>query len=681
MLFEVNNNMKLHYKPELDGLRGIAMIIIVLFHIYPQYFSFGYIGVEILFVLSGFLITYDIYNKLSSNDFHFFKYIKKRLLRIVPSLIIVLIVALVIGYLFLFPLEFKQLASNVKSSALFKQNFRLSKEGGYWSGAGQLNPLLHLWYLSVLVQLYIIWPIILKIIQLFKIKLNYSLFFIFTISLLSLFFIKIDLFYHSFARLWEFAFGGFCCSLYINNECKINDKIYKFRSFIIILFLLSIGLAFKTVQTHNLYRIIPNVIFSGLLIILLLNQNENKIFSFKGLVYIGKISYPLYLWHYVLFSFLCIFVIGTGVYGIVIIILSILLSWFTYNYIESYFIKNDSFGNVLVLIISLIVIIITGYFIDKKNGLPNRKHLSKEIRYFEEQSVAKLYRKKLWQNAQGIQLITKVLGYKPINPYIKSTSSDITKNFVLITGDSHAFSAYTGLAEEIKKNGYEAILVAHPSYPPYIDGYMGKNLQECDEFIGMISSIYDLINKLHRINKLEAVIFITRGPKYMYDIGFGSIDDGIINIGYKFKDYFNNKKNYNQKEKFFEVVLKTFKYFENGKIKVYYLLENPELGFLPWNCVQRPYGIFKPKCKIKYDEYLKRMGEYRIGILKISKKFKYVTVLDPEELFCDKEYCYAVRQGKVMYADDDHLSMDGSKVLAEYLVNKMHKASLVQQKF
>ena len=110
--------MKLHYKPELDGLRGIAMIIIVLFHIYPQYFSFGYIGVEILFVLSGFLITYDIYNKLSSNEFHFFKYIKKRLLRIVPSLIIVLIVALVIGYLFLFPLEFKQLASNVKSPFL-----------------------------------------------------------------------------------------------------------------------------------------------------------------------------------------------------------------------------------------------------------------------------------------------------------------------------------------------------------------------------------------------------------------------------------------------------------------------------------------------------------------------------------------------------------------------------------
>ncbi|MBD3775481.1 MAG: hypothetical protein IE921_18170 [Rhodobacteraceae bacterium] len=103
----------------------------------------------------------------------------------------------------------------------------------------------------------------------------------------------------------------------------------------------------------------------------------------------------------------------------------------------------------------------------------------------------------------------------------------------------------------------------------------------------------------------------------MYDIGFGVVDDGGKSWNYHYEDFFTNQSNYNQKQTFFEVVA----YFEsNKKINFYYLIENPELGFSPKNCMIRPFGLFSNICRLTLDSYLNRAGEYRDFIYNLSNR-------------------------------------------------------------
>jgi hypothetical protein len=100
-------------------------------------------------------------------------------------------------------------------------------------------------------------------------------------------------------------------------------------------------------------------------------------------------------------------------------------------------------------------------------------------------------------------------------------------------------------------------------------------------------------------------------------------------------------------------------------------MEDPELGFSPKNCIQRPFGVFLKRCKLPIENYLDRANFSREKIYSLSKKYKNINILDPKNLYCDNSYCYAVREGKMLYADDDHHSIDGSIMQAEYFREKV----------
>ena len=174
----------LNYNPYLDGLRGVAILLVVLFHVWPDYFSFGYVGVDIFFVISGFLITQIIFTKLEKNSFSFKEFYRNRIRRLFPALIILLITALILGYLFLFPSEYAQLARHIKSSALYYENFRLiEEESNYWDVGAIFKPLLHLWSLSIEEQFYIFWPLLIHLLYRFKKLTSLNFFIIFSILL------------------------------------------------------------------------------------------------------------------------------------------------------------------------------------------------------------------------------------------------------------------------------------------------------------------------------------------------------------------------------------------------------------------------------------------------------------------------------------------------------------------
>jgi hypothetical protein len=151
-----------------------------------------------------------------------------------------------------------------------------------------------------------------------------------------------------------------------------------------------------------------------------------------------------------------------------------------------------------------------------------------------------------------------------------------------------------------------------------------------------------------------------------------SSSNKVENSGLKYKEYFNDKENWKQKEQFLRSIESLFDRFNNKK-DLYFVLENPDLDFSLDICMKRPFDIFYTKsvCGLKYGSYMKRFKEYRDYIYKVSKKYKDVTIFDPEDLYCDEEYCYAIRYGTLLYRDDDHHSIDGSKVQAKYFLNNI----------
>ena len=146
------------YRPDIDGLRAIAVLSVVGFHVFPYWINGGFIGVDIFFVISGFLISTIIIGSLERNSFSFVEFYARRIKRIFPALLLVLSACFVFGWFALLADEYKQLGKHIAGAASFILNFLLWNESGYFDTTAETKPLLHLWSLGIEEQFYIIWP-------------------------------------------------------------------------------------------------------------------------------------------------------------------------------------------------------------------------------------------------------------------------------------------------------------------------------------------------------------------------------------------------------------------------------------------------------------------------------------------------------------------------------------------
>ena len=160
------------YRSEIDGLRALAVLSVVAFHAFPTWFPGGFIGVDVFFVISGYLISRHIFDELEKDQFSVKKFWLRRIRRLFPALVLVLISSILFGFFGLLPSELKQLSKHVFSSVLFFQNFSLVGEAGYFDNSSYSKPLLHLWSLSLEEQFYFFWPIVLIIAFRFSIKIK-----------------------------------------------------------------------------------------------------------------------------------------------------------------------------------------------------------------------------------------------------------------------------------------------------------------------------------------------------------------------------------------------------------------------------------------------------------------------------------------------------------------------------
>ena len=384
--------MKIIYRPEIDGLRAIAVGSVILYHAQlgidffgRQPFQGGFIGVDIFFVISGYLITSIIFKELvTTGSFSFKNFYERRIRRILPVLLVVMLVSLPFAWIYLMPSGFIDFSKSILFSLGFSSNFYFHYTGlAYGNVEGFFKPFLHTWSLSVEEQYYILFPIVLLIT--FKYFRKY-LIHILIISIC----ISLGLadwgsrnhpsfnFYILPTRIWELLAGSILAYFEITNGHRSKNKILNFILPSIGLLLIGYSvLFFNDAMFHpSFYTLSP--IVGVCLIIWFSNKDEliTKILSTKLFVGIGLISYSLYLWHYPIFAFVKINLLVSGniIYKLLLIPIIITLSIISYYFVEKPF-RNKTINfkkTILILSTLILALIIFNSKVIQNNGYKNR---------------------------------------------------------------------------------------------------------------------------------------------------------------------------------------------------------------------------------------------------------------------------------------------------------------------
>ena len=637
------------YRADIDGLRGIAVLSVVFFHAFPNWVNAGYfgkgafIGVDIFFVISGYLISSIILKSLSKDSFSFVQFYWKRVNRIFPALIFVLSFCLIFGWFVLLPHEYKQFGKHVLGAVTYTNNFMYWKESGYFDNESVTKPLLHLWSLSIEEQFYIFWPFLLW--AGYKKKLN-----LLTLTILILllsFFLhlhkihldKIAAFYATHLRVWELLVGSLVAYLQIKNFnflsslakkvdsvlssilftergfCK--DKLLgNFQSFLgFILIVIGVGLVDKN-------RLFPGwwamgfPVLGAALLISAPNYSwlNRKVLSNKILVWFGLISYPLYLWHWPLLSFSAIIDAGSSSRNtrFLIVILSILLAWITYRFVERPLRYGASIRakNIIMLII-MVVIGVVGLAIEKKYIGPQSKSLAL-TKYLDFSG----YPQPIGEHVDA----ERRLGMLGVN----------VNNKIYLIGDSHA---------EQYRNTFAQIYIRNHSLEDSAPSLI-YNLDYVD-----VAGLVKLSNDALKDSAVTTVVFskfwaLTYGSdKINYAVrccgtGQGGSVGGEAHhasLSVKQMDMFDSQ---------IEQVATSL--IKNGK-RVYFVLDNP------FGTEISPRGIFKRSLlhginlndvKLSREEAIKRVEPSRSRIIEIANKTG-AKIIDPFQYLCDSSYCAA----------------------------------------
>jgi peptidoglycan/LPS O-acetylase OafA/YrhL len=326
------------YRPDIDGLRAIAVMLVVGFHAFPEAMPGGFIGVDIFFVISGFLITGLIVRDLDQQRFSLVAFYNRRIRRIFPALIVVLVVTLVLGWLWMLPAAYAQLSSDVFASAAFFANIALLLQSGYFDIESGKKPLLHLWSLGIEEQFYLFWPLILMLVARLRLNMLASasviglLSFILNVALIGS--NPVATFYLPFTRAWELLAGAaLACSW---SQVSQETRPSNLRAGLGILLIAVAAIVLDTRRAFPGWWAVLPVAGSALLLSAPAAWGCRQLLSSRPMVRIGLISYPLYLWHWPLFVFLAIikFAPLTLLERGLIVGLSFVLAWLTYRFVE-----------------------------------------------------------------------------------------------------------------------------------------------------------------------------------------------------------------------------------------------------------------------------------------------------------------------------------------------------------
>ncbi|MFD0749702.1 acyltransferase family protein [Mucilaginibacter calamicampi] len=501
----MSHTKQLNFRYDINALRAIAVIGVLLFHYKVPYLDGGFAGVDVFFVISGYLMSKIIINGLHRDNFSILEFYGRRFKRIVPALLGLVLGLTIVGFFIYFPVNYQVNEQNAAASILFISNLVYWKSAGYFADASDTNILLHTWSLSVEWQFYIIYPIILLLVnQFIKSKAQYIYAFI-AVTLagyaVAIWYTTVDKdgsFFLLHSRAWEMMLGGlaFLCE---DMAQKIKLLI---RQIIAIAGYLAIFLCFYLLKSSmdwpGGYTIIP--VFAAFLIIAA--NCGFKALRFGVVQFTGKISYSLYLWHwpvYVIAQYLGFSLNPTTVISLTAI--SFVLGYLSFKYIESF---NYS-GNRPILVGALVLLIVTGSFSYFEVNKIAFKHDALMVAGYIKRHP---YDTRI--DSRGCFLTTK---HKVIGEFNEAACLSISpagKNFLLI-GDSHSADLSEAFRARFKDQNINIMVATASGCSPFIDQKKGKRL--CRELMNYTFKVFVAKNA----DKIDGVIisanWVNRGKR------------------------------------------------------------------------------------------------------------------------------------------------------------------------
>ncbi len=640
------------YRLDIEGLRAIAVLAVVGFHVSPNWVTGGFVGVDIFFVISGFLITHNIHTSLINNSFRLSDFYSRRVRRIFPALSLVLIFTATIGWFYFLALEYKTLGKHLMGASSFLENVLYFSEKGYFDESSLNKPLLQLWSLGIEEQFYLFWPVLLWFLHKLRINLSASVFVVISISFLCNLSGGVadstSSFYLVQSRVWELGMGALLALPLLESRRPLLNKFTPYLGVFLILF--SIFTFTPRFWFPGWWALIPTV---GAFLIIYGNPDSlisKKFLSNTLLVWFGKISFPLYLWHWVLLSLA--FVITpdqfTRTMRIWIVVISIALSWVTYAFLEKPFRKNTNTPKKLgFLLLTMLSIFCFGAVVYFSNGVPNR--------YFAKQHMEIEKAITDWQFPKGL-----IENSAASHPYL-ATSAD--SPIIAFVGDSH-IDQYAPRVQHLFQRGKlkNSAFITFNGCPP-IPGVFESKHPNCNTFIEKINST---LNALPSVN----TVVISGCWNCYFGLETKTSTDSDANA-------FNYVYRTNEKEESFrsgkgsELAMKSLESYLNElskKYKVYLILDNQMAN------ENDPKQVIKNRMNLYSGLNLQSQLTLQLEQKNLNLKMKQigeragVTVLDPLHTLCPNDICPIFSTpGVPIFKDSHHLRSTYTAEHATYI--------------
>jgi peptidoglycan/LPS O-acetylase OafA/YrhL len=660
------------YRADIDGLRAVAILAVVVHHAFPDLVPGGFIGVDVFFVISGYLITGILVHQLDSEQFSLGTFYLRRMRRLFPALLVVLASCLLLGWFILLPDEYQQLGKHVAGGGAFIANWLLLGEAGYFDVASQVKPLLHLWSLGIEEQFYLFWPVMLMLVWLKRWPLLPLLSLSLMASLLAnLYWSQVDTavaFYTPFTRLWELAVGGVLALLKLNKIIKIRFNIHHHPFVLHGMVLTGLFLIVGAAMLMNKDMIFPGYLalfpVTGAALIIYAGHSScfaGWVLANRPMIWLGLISYPLYLWHWPILTFVRIQYGKAQLpvsWSILLICVSVFLSLMTYLYIERP-IQGIGFPHrptLIALAGGMLFLIISASMVYINKGLPKR---AGQEMYAEK--LAQLQRMKEDPEISH----QKCMEQYGLEGYVRYCNLSGESPRVAFIGDSHARAMFDGMAPYLAEQGQSLLNVGGRLFLG-IDVYLKGSSFEMLNNLGSQQATQMVIDN----PDIEHVVMFALGPAYV---------SGRTNHVFTLQGSPEVKDPLAIWEQGMRM---TFQAMEDAGKKVTFVLNNPELPFDPRVCVKRPVEWFsqaRTPCAMTREEFNQRAQPYRDLMQRIVSDYPSVQLFDLAEYLCDEDLCYAQKDGLLLYRDDNHLSPAGARYIAPALWRSITRFESQQQ--
>ncbi|HEY2070193.1 MAG TPA: acyltransferase family protein [Rhizomicrobium sp.] len=639
------------YRPDIDGLRALAILPVLLFHYRVPGFSGGFVGVDVFFVISGYLIAGLIYGEMRERRFSLLTFYERRVRRIFPALFALLAAATVAAWFLLFPPDFSRYAKSLIATAVFASNIEFWRELGYFDVSAETKPLLHLWSIAVEEQFYVVFPaILLAVAGRSKARALATVSVILAASLaFSLWAVRIHpdfAFYMLPPRAWELMLGAV---LAIGGFATPGSRTMREVLAVVgvALIVASVVLYTKAIPFPGAAALLP---CAGAALVIYTGQSRtgvNAVLSTRLLVFIGLISYSLYLWHWPLFVFTHD-VLNRDLNGwetALLIAVAVALATLSWRYVERPF-RAKTFrparwkllGGALA---AMAVTAACGAVVVSAQGVPQR--LPADVRrilaaeHDEDPRAVTCFGMTGDDVRAGKLCIIGDLSKKP--------------DFIL-WGDSHAGSLIPAI-DAIAKSRHRAGYFAGTDSCPPLMGVTRPDAWKCKAFNDAVMAL-----ALHP--QIREIVLDARWAKNAEGTSYGDEPPGRITL---YDDAGRGTDRASNEALFLRSLDRTVLALHDAKKKVIIIASAPEIGWAVPQVLAHAYlhGDRHDRSLPLAEDLTRQRGALSAFAM---MHFRYgVPVVDPADVLCSRDSCAVIRDGFPLYRDEHHLSATAARML------------------